>query len=486
MENWVRCVLHFGEAQRTDVIHEIVEQVRAIPRTYFLDRESDLARNRSLITFAGEPDAVLTAAFSGIAKAIQFIHIEDLRQAGSVVCGIFTPLGSSLDDCRELAENLGKKVGEDLDVPVFLHGHAARMSCREHFAIPRAEVRDLIHGDPQYFPDLGPVRFHPTAGSIALSAHPSFAEFDVYLQGLKPPGTDIAAEIQRPGLFVEEYPLPGERLLMAFYLEDENVNLLEILEQVRICSARHGIRIAECDFAGLVPRAIALNSARQAMKSREFRHKILEDRLSWTLEEPWCCIRPMLNAMSSENPIPTAGSAAALSAALAAALTHKAANILRQQVDPDVALRLDIIEGHLLHLVREDSEAHQRYSRARAIPSDNEENFSLRREAMDAGFLWSAVVPLDTMTQALAAMEIASGLSKNCGAFPDIGMAMYLLMAALEGSALTLRCHLRLLEDERVKQEITEEAQRMLSSARRLRDEVLKNLESSTQGDGPQ
>ena len=126
----VECVANFSEGQRTAVIDEIVAAIASVDGAFLLGWESDVDHNRSVVTFAGEPASVSNAAFAGIQVAAALIdmdrHSGQHPRIGAADVAPFVPLHNvSMEDCARLAHELGARVGEELQIPVFLYGEAS-------------------------------------------------------------------------------------------------------------------------------------------------------------------------------------------------------------------------------------------------------------------------------------------------------------------------------------------------------------------------
>jgi glutamate formiminotransferase len=126
----IECVPNFSEARRTEVVEAIMQAVTSVPGVHLLDRHSDSDHNRTVLTFAGSPDTVAEAAFRSIAKAAELIdldhHTGEHPRIGATDVVPFVPItGVTMQDCVDLARQVGKRVGEELDIPVYLYEEAA-------------------------------------------------------------------------------------------------------------------------------------------------------------------------------------------------------------------------------------------------------------------------------------------------------------------------------------------------------------------------
>jgi len=172
----VECVPNFSEGRRPEVLDEIVGVMTAVPGVRLLDREMDADHNRAVVTIIGEPEAVLEGAFRGIERASKVIDLtkhegEHPRMGATDVCPFVPVKGVTMDDCVELANKLGQRVGEELSIPVFLYEAAAKRPERENLAKCRKGqfegLCEEIGTNPERDPDYGPCKIHPTAGAIA-------------------------------------------------------------------------------------------------------------------------------------------------------------------------------------------------------------------------------------------------------------------------------------------------------------------------------
>lgn len=146
MAKLVECVPNFSEGRRPEVIDKIIEEIKSVEGILFLDKEMDKDHNRAVITFAGGPEEVKISAFKAIAKAAELIDMEKHQgehpRMGATDVVPFIPIsGATMKDCVELAQELGKEVGEKLSIPVYLYEAAATRTDRENLADVRRVQR---------------------------------------------------------------------------------------------------------------------------------------------------------------------------------------------------------------------------------------------------------------------------------------------------------------------------------------------------------
>ncbi|TFH36379.1 MAG: glutamate formimidoyltransferase, partial [Anaerolineales bacterium] len=185
----VECIPNFSESRRPEVVQAIEDAIRSVKGVHTLDRHMDDDHNRTVITFAGAPEAVGEAAFLAIAKAAELIDLEthsgEHPRIGATDVVPFVPiLGVTMDECVELARALGKRVGEELDIPVYLYENAATRPDRVNLAhLRKGEYEGLkkaIQEDPSRAPDFGPAKLGK-AGATVIGARSPLIAYNVYL-----------------------------------------------------------------------------------------------------------------------------------------------------------------------------------------------------------------------------------------------------------------------------------------------------------------
>ena len=204
----VECVPNFSEGRDRKVIDSITDAIVAAGGVKLMDVDPGEATNRTVVTFVGPPDAVVDAAFAGIARAAQLIDMSQHsgahpRFGGTDVCPFVPVEGVTMEDCAELAARLGARVGEELGIPVYLYEHAARSPQRRNLAdVRRGEYEGLPAklADPAWAPDFGPAAFNARAGAVAISAREFLVAYNITLNTKNPKlATDIAFELREKG-----------------------------------------------------------------------------------------------------------------------------------------------------------------------------------------------------------------------------------------------------------------------------------------------
>jgi glutamate formiminotransferase/formiminotetrahydrofolate cyclodeaminase len=209
----VECVPNFSEGRDPAVIAQITDAIVATGGVELLDVDPGEATNRTVVTFVGPPEAIVDAAFAGIAKAPQVIDMathsgEHPRFGATDVCPFVPVEGVTMEDCAELAKKLGARVGAELEIPVYLYENAALSPQRRNLAdVRRGEYEGLQEklADPAWKPDFGPAKFNSRAGATAISAREFLIAYNVTLNTKdKVLANDIAFELREKGRSARE------------------------------------------------------------------------------------------------------------------------------------------------------------------------------------------------------------------------------------------------------------------------------------------
>ncbi len=196
----VECVPNFSEGRDMAVIEKITSEIESTEGVKLLDVDPGKDTNRTVVTFIGSPDAVVEAAFKAIARAAEVIDMSKhsgahARMGATDVCP-FVPVSEiTMEECAELARRLGARVGEELQIPVYLYEHAASTPERRNLANIRAGEYEGLPDklkDPAWKPDFGPARFNKGAGATVIGAREFLIAYNV---NLNTRDTKVAREI---------------------------------------------------------------------------------------------------------------------------------------------------------------------------------------------------------------------------------------------------------------------------------------------------
>ncbi len=263
----VESVPNFSEGRRSDVVNRIVEAIAGVPNVRVVDVHMDASHNRAVVTCLGPPNAVAEGVFRGAAVAAQLIDMNAHQgvhpRIGATDVISFVPLrGVTMDECVALARRVARRIGEELRIPVYLYGEAARRpERRELAAIRRGGYEALkaeIGMDPSRAPDFGPAEVG-SAGATAVGARFFLIAFNAYLN------TDDVAKARRIARAVRASSgglqhvqaigvLVGGQAQVSMNLTDyRRTPVHRALELVRREAARYGLVVTHTELVGLAP-----------------------------------------------------------------------------------------------------------------------------------------------------------------------------------------------------------------------------------------
>ncbi|MEX2011073.1 MAG: glutamate formimidoyltransferase [Chloroflexota bacterium] len=285
MAGLVESVPNFSEGRRLDVVEHIASAVTSTSGVHLLDRTSDASHNRSVLTLAGEADAVAEALERAVAAAVQEIDMEthtgEHPRIGAVDVIPFVPLaGTTIDDCVELARRFGRRIAERFELPVYLYAKAATRPERVKLADVRRGGYEGLKAEieqPGHEPDFGPARLHPSAGAVAVGARPFLIAWNINLASAD---RDLAVRIARRiresggglpkvqanGFMIEEL---GRAQVSMNLLDFAVTPMWAVWETVREVAAEDGVDLAESELIGLAPLAALLDVADRAGASAD-------------------------------------------------------------------------------------------------------------------------------------------------------------------------------------------------------------------------
>jgi glutamate formiminotransferase/formiminotetrahydrofolate cyclodeaminase len=507
MTRLVECVPNFSEGRRREVVEELIQTVASVPGAILLDSEMDADHNRSVLTFAGEPAPVMEAAFRVAKRAAELIDLTQHRgehpRMGATDVIPFVPIEEvSLEDCADFARQTGRRIGEELEIPVFLYEAAASRPERTNLAdVRRGEfegLREQIGKDPAKKPDFGPEKVHPSAGATAVGARRFLVAFNANLNtGDVRIAKAIAAAIREQsgglkhvralGFSIEG----GRRAQVSMNLVNTQATPIHrVLTLVREEARRRGAAISGCEVVGLVPEYAMLDAAEHALQLENFRRdQVLELRLKQPPLTEAVTLAAFFDQVAAATPTPGGGTAAAIAGALAACLATMVANLsigkkkYAQHAEALAGVKRDAerLRGELVGLGRRDSQAFEAVLRAGRLPQGNVEESAARDGALAVASLEAARVPLATARACLEVVELATVVAKsgNVNAVTDAGAAGLLGRAAGEAALLNVEINLKSIAESADKQGVEMELHRLHSAFARAADACASAVRSA-------
>ncbi|MZQ49026.1 MAG: glutamate formimidoyltransferase [Bacteroidales bacterium] len=382
----MECVPNFSEGRNMAVIRQITDEIESVEGIRLLETDPGRDTNRTVVTFVGEPDQVVEAAFRAVRKAAELIdmsehHGEHPRMGATDVCPLVPVSGITMEETVEYARKLARRIGEELAIPVYCYENAAFEEKRRDLANCRAGEYEGLQkkfADPGWKPDFGPAVFNRRSGATAVGARDFLVAFNINLNTTSTRRANaIAYDVREKGRMIrnengEKVNIPGSLKkvkAMGWYIEEYGIaqitmNLVDISvtpvhvafdEVCRKAEAR-GIRVTGSELVGMIPLRAMLDAGRYflekqqrstgvsdaelikiAVKSmgldeiRKFRPE--EKIIEFVMEEKdeknliSMSLRGFMDLTASESPVPGGGSVSAYVGSLGTALGTMVANI---------------------------------------------------------------------------------------------------------------------------------------------------------------
>ena len=320
MQKLIECVPNFSEGRDQNVIGQITDAIKAVEGVFLLDVDPGATTNRTVVTFVGSPEAALEAAFRAIAKAAELIDMRKHkgahpRMGATDVCP-FVPISNvTWEEAITCARTLGKRVGEELKIPVYLYEKAARDSSRANLAVIRAgEYEGFFEKikKPEWKPDFGPAVFSEKAGATVIGARQFLVAYNVNLNtksvrransvafDIREAGrvkTQDGTPTGKPVLDAEGEPVRIPGMLkhvkaIGWYVEEYgttqvSINLTNIDETplhaaFDACvesAAKRGMRVTGSEIVGMVPKKSLLDAGRYFLRKQKWSEGASEEEL---------------------------------------------------------------------------------------------------------------------------------------------------------------------------------------------------------------
>ena len=296
MAKLLECIPNFSEGRNEALINELADAVRVTPGVMLLDYSCDASHNRSVFTFAGSPEGVLDAAFRCAEIAVLKIDLTKHSGAhprmGAVDVIPFVPLGDmTTEECVLISKTLGKKLWDELKLPVFLYEDSATAPGRKNLAaLRKGQFEGMAEKikRPEFKPDYGD-ELHKTAGIVACGARFPLIAFNINLAtGSLEIAKKIAKIIRESsgglksvksiGILLEERNIAQISINMTNYLQTP---LYRVLELVKIEAARYGVSVLGTEIVGLVPMKALVDCAGYYLMVENFKgeNHVLEKHL---------------------------------------------------------------------------------------------------------------------------------------------------------------------------------------------------------------
>lgn len=296
MARLVECVPNFSEGRNKEVIEAIVEEVRKVKGVKLLDYSSDEDHNRTVVTFVGDLENIKEAAFNLAKKASELIdmtmHKGGHPRMGATDVMPFIPVSDvNMAECVDIAKEVGRRIGSELDIPVYLYEDAASADYRRNLAdVRKGQYEGFFEKikQPEWKPDFGPSEMNAKSGATAVGARVPLVAFNV---NLGTSNVEIADKIAK----TVRYLGGGLRFVKAMGVKLEERNIVQVsmnlvnyektaiyraYEMVKMEAQRYGVPVVGTEVIGLLPMKALIDCAEYYLQIEDFSmEQILEKRI---------------------------------------------------------------------------------------------------------------------------------------------------------------------------------------------------------------
>ncbi len=479
MKRLIECVPNFSEGRDPAKIDAIVSAMSSVPGVYVLDREMDADHNRSVITLAGEPDAVAEAALRGVGKAMELIdltkHTGAHPRVGATDVIPFIPIeGVTIEDCVALAHRTGHEIWIRYRIPVFFYEAAARRPDRVNLENVRRGQFEALRAEMKHNhdrqPDVGEPKLHPTAGVTVVGARKFLIAYNV---NLNTSDVGIANKIAKAIRFSSgglRYVKSMGVELKARNLAQVSINLTDfeqtpmhrVYEMVKREAERYGATPVGSEIVGLIPKKAIEMAADFFLQLENFSPaQVFENKLADALSGAPLEVkdgklanlaRPFLEAVAAPTATPGGGSVSALAGALAASLGQMVAGLSRKKksqaayVD-GLSTELDSlrrIADELAEAIDRDAVSYDAVMAAFKLPQGNAEEVQKRETSIQTATKGASDVPLQVAELTVALFERLGQLDSIAAASmrSDLEVARYMAAAGTRGALANVEINL--------------------------------------------
>ena len=515
MQQLIECVPNFSEGRDMQVIRQITDMIESVEGVRLLNVDPGKATNRTVVTFVGEPEQVVEAAFRAIRKAGELIDMsrhkgEHPRMGATDVCPLIPIANISMEETAAWAKKLAERVGNELQIPVYLYEAAQPDPARSNLSVIRAgEYEGFFRKikQPEWNPDYGPAEFDTKRGATVIGARDFLVAYNINLNttstrranaiafDVREAGRNVvenAVKVNKPGSlksvkaigwYIEEYGVAQ----ISMNLTNINITPVHIAfdEVCRKAEAR-GIRVTGSELVGLVPLKAMLDAGRYFLRKQQrstgvperelikiavksmgldelFPFKPEERIIEYQLRNPAdrklvsMRLTDFADLAASESPAPGGGSVSAYVGALGVSLATMVANLSshkrgwddRWEYFSGIAEQGEALKEELIRLVDADTRAFNQILSAMGLPKSTEEEKAARALAMQEATKYAIEIPFKVMQAAYASMDLIRKMVEegNPNSVTDAAVGALCARAAVSGAFMNVRINAKDFED---------------------------------------
>ncbi len=535
----VECVPNFSEGRNMDIINAITKEIEETEDVVLLDVDPGADTNRTVVTFVGSPEGVKEAAFKAIKKASELIDMRNHkgahpRMGATDVCPFVPVSGVNMNDCIEIAKDVGKKVAEQLNIPVYLYEEAATRPERKDLSnVRKGEYEGLPEKlkDPEWAPDFGKPIFNPRSGASIIGAREFLIAYNLNLntrdkkrankvaftirergklnknaEGNKVRIPGLLKAVKAIGWYIPEYGFAQISVNLINYKITPLWKLFEVASEE---ADKIGLRVTGSELVGLIPKEAMIQAGRHFLDKQgkcsgvpeeELIHiavlsmgmdqiapfrpeeKIIEYRIAKPRILSGMGINKFIDDLSSDSPAPGGGSVAALLGSLSSALSSMVANLTygkkgyedAYSVMNDIAIKLQEIKDEFLNLMDEDTEAFNKVMDAFRLPRKTEEEKIEREKIIEEATKGATLIPLETLrlTKEIIPLIEVAAKKGNKNSISDAGVSAISAIGAAESAYLNIIINLKSIKDQSFVAKIKKEANEHLEYVRKEAEKI--------------
>jgi glutamate formiminotransferase/formiminotetrahydrofolate cyclodeaminase len=504
----IECVPNFSEGVNLDIIKQITDEVESVEGVRLLNVDPGKATNRTVVTFVGEPEKVIQAAFLAIKKAGELIDMskqkgEHPRMGATDVCPLIPISNISMEETAEYARKLAKRVGEELQIPIYLYEQAQPNKSRSNLSVIRAGEYEGFFKKiklPEWAPDFGPAEHDVKRGSTVIGARDFLVAYNVNLNTTSTRRANaIAFDVREAGRTVNDdngkpKNIPGSLKAVkaiGWYIEEYGIaqismNLTNIeitpvhkaFDEVCTKANDRGIRVTGSELVGLIPLKAMLEAGKYFLRKQQRSVGVSEKELikiaikSMGLDElgPFIPEERIIEYLlkdktagklvsmslvefadetASESPAPGGGSISAYVGSLGASLAGMVANLSshkkgwdsRWEEFSDWAEKAQAYKNELISLVDLDTTAFNRIMESFGLPKSTPEEKATRDKAIQDATRYAIEIPFKVMQVALNSMDVIKAMVEigNPNSVTDAGVAALCARTAVLGAFMNVK-----------------------------------------------
>ena len=538
----IECVPNFSEGNDLNIIKQITNEIEKVDGVRLLNVDPGKATNRTVVTMVGQPQNVIEAAYLAIKKAGELIDMskhkgEHPRMGATDVCPLIPIANITMEETAKYAQQLAKRVGEELAIPVYLYEAAQPNKDRSNLSVIRAgEYEGFFKKikEPQWKPDFGPAEFDAKRGGTVIGARDFLVAYNINLNTTSTRRANaIAFDVREAGRMVEK---DGKKInqpgtlkavkAIGWYIEEygvaqismnlTNINITPVhiaFDEVCTKATARGIRVTGGELVGLIPLKAMTDAGKYFLQKQKRSTGVSEKELikiaikSMGLDElgPFnpqeriieymlndkassrlvsMTLTDFANETASESPAPGGGSISAYVAALGISLGTMVANLSshkkgwddRWKEFSDWAEKGEQYKSELIKLVDADTAAFNKIMQAFALPKTTPEEKTARTQAIQEATKYAIEIPFKVMETAYASMEVIKQMviEGNPNSVTDAGVGALCARSAIIGAYMNVRINGTGYNDKAFVTDIIAKGAAIESKAIALEAEIIK------------